>query len=266
MTQLLSHLPDGYALTEHMSRRPCLPDDLHHWHGVQSCRLRFMDREAGHVLWKLTSGLHVNRIQYYDIPVWNVDGSRSLFLSTRPGHRCLHDYSAFMGNGHGENWRPLERSHLNRQLLAPLVWSNVDPDVLYGAEHDGRWTFVFRRNVADGTQNDLAQLEGTDIQVVPPAPEDRRLIARRFGESRFFLIDLATGTTEEVNVSNPVSRIRFTKRADDAVLGGQGGAGRRVQAVLGQFPQIWVDAQIGRNRCLAEVHYFADQSFPNRPM
>ncbi len=184
-------------------------------------RTVFLDSITGVEVWKMTQDPAIVRHEYYDIPVWNRDGSHMLIkhqgeVAPNPNWLLSADGSAL--------W-PLPETP-----VVDLKWSWLDPDLIFG--FDG--TEIVRVTWPTWTVESLFDLDSVtppfdtgSVFLVPPHPVDDRLLLHTFAQGRFFSFDLDLGQLTEIQtdgrwaVLDGIHRLRWTKDTDHNVFFGQ---------------------------------------------
>ena len=184
-------------------------------------RTVFTDSITGVETWKMTHDPAIVRHEYYDIPVWNRDGSFML-INHQGG---VAPNPNWVLNADGSALRPLPTTS-----VVDLKWSWLDPDLLFGL--DG--SEIVRVTWPTWTVEPLFDLDTVSppfdtgfVFLVPPHPVDDRLLLNTFAQGRYFSFDLGASELTEIQtdgrwaVFDGIHRVRWTKDADHHVFFGQ---------------------------------------------
>jgi len=180
-------------------------------------RTVFRDTVTGRAAWRMTCDPSVNVNDYYDIPVWNADGSLMAFLSRREtGER-----TRWLMNADGSNLRPMPSA--DGKPVGPGYWSILYPDRFYHAVRDDKGTHVVADDPLTGKRRVLVSAPGDLGAMMPPHPTEEWFLfgvktgdARPAGSdtpSKAFVLGL-DGTLKEVQFERRWHRLRFTKSPD----------------------------------------------------
>jgi VCBS repeat-containing protein len=184
-------------------------------------RTVYFDSITGVETWKVSHDPAIVRHKYYDVPVWNPDGT---YMMLR------HESEV----AESTNWLvPADSSFMLPLPESPIVdlkWSWLDPDVIYG--FDGG---VFRRvEWPTWTVTDLFDLntvvppvDTAKLDLVPPHPVDDRLLLHTYEQGRFFSFDQGLSQLTEIPTDgrwatpDGIHRVRWTKDDEFNVFFGQ---------------------------------------------
>jgi len=177
-------------------------------------RTVFLDPVTHNYVWKVTDDPSVDLLQYYDIDVWNADGSAMMLVSQRLGGSAY-----LLMDADGENLRVM-RAPGDNSLTTPF-WSVKDPTVIYGIRRDAEHTYLIERHLDTGEDKVLVTADRPDLSFFPPHPsEEYFLLARRSSkqpELGAYYLASRDGTLEKLPLEGWIHRLRFTKR-DDLML------------------------------------------------
>ena len=174
-------------------------------------RTVFLDPATLNYVWKVTDDPSVDLLQYYDIDVWNADGSAMFLVSQRLGGS-----SYWLMDADGERARVF-RAPGDASLLSPF-WSVKDRNVIYGVRRDDEHTCLIERHLDTGEDKVLVTADRRDLSFYPPHPsEEYFLLARRSQkdpEDNVYYLASRDGTLERLPLEGWIHRLRFTKRDD----------------------------------------------------
>lgn len=195
------------------------------WHGLEALAQRqavewpalgctessmFTDALAGATIMRMTAHPASDHLQYYDVPLWNADGSRLLMRSRERGRNFLLA-EADSGSLKGFQDPPANRF---------AVWCPNDPDLAYFLRRGG--DELVRLNVDTGEQTPVADLSAYhhDYRLAPLSHDGRfALLHDRFDGTRpFLVVTLADGSVRELETPLPVCRVRFARSPDHALF------------------------------------------------
>ena len=189
-------------------------------------RTLFKDVTTGAVIWKMSHNPGYNFHTYSNLAVWNLDGSRLLFTSTRPGRD-----RNWLVSPDGGRWAPIKPDG------AWVYWSELSKDrVIY---EDNR-RHIFETDVATGETRQLWDLskEPGELKLFRPSHDGKKFVVRQMripvGKTThsFALVLNADGTGEiqRIDLGTEAGQVWYLKRADHSFTFNQeGGEGERCQ-------------------------------------
>ncbi len=233
-------------------------------------RTIFHDTVTGAEIWRVTHERGDDRIVYYDVPVWNPDGSMMMVLhGSGIGGR-------YWVAGADAAWlRPLgvlsdegEADEIASESFSGEVfwaWENVD--WVYSEAHG----IVSRTDWTTGESTellDISQAAGVAAdrwRIQPPHPLDDRLLFTTKEIGRVFALDVHTLEVDEFVTDgrwalvDGIHRLRWTKDPDHSILIGQNYVLADGQSVLDpvQYTGLFAEELDGLSECMLDA-------YPNR--
>jgi hypothetical protein len=223
-----------HKLTELDSRRHIKPFDL-----LKSSqgeypgeRVVFRDSSTGSEIWKLSRNPGYNYHQYSNIPAWNLDGSRLLLLSTRPGGSRFWRVAP-----DGRRWTPTTMN-----MSGWAFWSTSDAQKVYALDsHPG---VIWEVDVSTGQSRrvwDLSAEKG-ELKLFRPSVDGKKFLVREKyipvnGTTHSFGLVLnadGTGQPERFDLGREVGQMWFLKRDDYSFVYGASQFDKDVPA------QVWL--------------------------
>lgn len=215
-------------LSELASRRHIKPYELLQTSTGEypSERTIFRDVKTGTVIWKMSHNPGYNFHTYSNLLVWNIDGSRLLLSSTRPGGA-----RNWLVTPDGGRWTPSSVD------AAWVYWSELNKDrVIY---EDNR-RHIFESDVSTGQTRQLWDLsqEPGELKLFRPSHDWKKLVVRQMripvGNTThsFALVMNAdgTGAIQRIDLGTEAGQVWFLKRADHSFTFNQDGSdGERCQ-------------------------------------
>ncbi len=191
-------------------------------------RTIFKDVTTGTVIWKMSHNPGYNYHTYSNLAVWNIDGSRLLFSSTRPGVRSRN----WLVAPDGGRWTPLPGPD-----AAWVYWSELSKDRLI--YEDARHQIV-ETDVATGQTRQLWDLskEPGELKLFRPSRDGKKLVVRQMrvplaGTTHSFALVMnadGSGTVQRIDLGVEAGQVWFLKRADHSFTFNQeSGEGERCQ-------------------------------------
>lgn len=189
-------------------------------------RTIFRDVKTGTVLWKMSHNPGYNFHTYSNLLVWNIDGSRLLLSSTRPGGA-----RNWLVAPDGGRWTPSSVD------AAWVYWSEINKDrVIY---EDNR-RHIFESDVATGQTRQLWDLsqEPGELKLFRPSHDWKKLVVRQMripvgNTTHSFALVMnvdGTGTIQRIDLGTEAGQVWFVKRADHSFTFNQDGTdGERCQ-------------------------------------
>lgn len=199
-------------LTELASRRHIKPYELLQNSAGEypSERTIFRDVQTGTVIWKMSHNPGYNYHTYSNLRAWNLDGSRLLLFSTRPGRT-----RTWLVSPDGSRWTPIPPDD------TWAYWSELDKDHLIYSDTKRR---ISEMDVSTGQSRQLWDLsnEPGELKLFRPSHDGKKFLVRQMGipvgntTHSFALVMNAdgTGTIQRIDLGNVDGQMWFLKRAD----------------------------------------------------
>ena len=185
-------------------------------------RVVYQDSFTHTFVWKMTHDPSVDRHVYYDIPAWNANGSKIIFMSTRPGTGT----GFWIMDANGSNIRELKILKGRMRLRPPIFWSNQDPNKIYFAMDDDEKTEILSMDILSGEMKTIGTIYEPGFDIMPSSPDDKKILLRKkyygvggfYEEDKVYILDVETGLIERVPIPGKIHRIRFTKAPDYSIF------------------------------------------------
>jgi len=199
-------------LSELASRRHIKPFELlqNSVGEYPSERTIFRDVQAGTVIWKMSHNPGYNYHTYSNLRVWNLDGSRLLLFSIRPGRS-----RTWLVTPDGGRWAPIPPDD------TWAYWSELNKDHLIYIDTHRR---IFEDDVSTGQTRQLWDLsqEPGDLKPFRPSHDGKKFLIRQMNvpvgntTHSFALVMNAdgTGTIQRIDLGTMDGQMWFLKRAD----------------------------------------------------
>jgi len=200
---------------------------------TETCFIR--DELAGAMILKVTAHPGSDHLQYYDVPLWNADGSMMLIRSRTESRRfCL-------ANGDGSHLRP----SIVTDTRAFACWDPVHIGFVYHLTQ-GDERALTRLKVRTGEDEVVADLGHLEHQMrqAPLSPDGKHALLHAPPGEQYpcLLVSTAQGSVETVPAPLPVLRVRFSKAPDYSIFLNSGSGVERttgfVQVPSGEFRPI----------------------------
>ena len=176
-------------------------------------RLVYRDSVTGNIVWRMTHHPDVDKVIYYDIPLWNADGSLIRWATRRGSARQW-----FM-NADGSGLRGAEA--LERARAGGAFWSVREPNVLLYSKNVGNRSVIHNLNIDSGESEEVASLSEPGYGMMPPHPDERHfLVAKRSKKNNtsFFYLLGPDGLKRKFDFGRFVHRLRFTRSPDHDIF------------------------------------------------
>lgn len=193
------------------------------WRRLEDCRQGdaylseravFVDSATGHTVWRMTDAPGIDFHKYYDIPVWNADGSQMLFVTARRGKM-----ERWIMQADGSRLRPVPCS----DDLRDAYWHPTDPRRLLYADYDRNGPHIRNLRIesldsVSGQKQTLLELPGKIGAMQPPHPSGRHFLFgardRDVDSHSTATVVSMDGAMQALTFERRWHRLRFTN-ADD---------------------------------------------------
>lgn len=161
-------------------------------------------------VWNVSGTLVGAYHQYFDVPVWNINGSK-MFIRLR-SNRDLYMVSSLTETPAKVN----VHSKMGRKGDNYVQWDMKDPEVFYYAAYDIEQTGTYLVKQKLTGEQELIFIHSNELRLAVPHPNGEHLLLHPpLGKTYNSIIyTLSTGTTKSVKMPGPVHRARFTKHPD----------------------------------------------------
>jgi len=175
-------------------------------------RLVFRDTVTGNQVWRMTCDPGVDKVQYYDLPEWNADGSRLIFDTRR------EPTGLWQMDADGGNLRPLpiEGASSFRGFL-----SIKDPGIFYLSRTDESGTYVDAWNITTGERQEVAHCSVPGLGMQPPHPSEEHFLLSKNGTADTDCVVVVVGrdgSEQVVPIGGRYHRLRFAKSPDRRIF------------------------------------------------
>ena len=195
-------------------------EDFRRGDAYLSERTVFTDTATSHTIWRMTSDPGMDYHTYYDIPVWNADGSLMMFMTGRRG-----TLERWLMNADGSHLRPFPGD--DGPALRDAYWHGTDPDLVLYADYDRKGSHILKSrvktlDVVTGESKTLLELDGKVGRMMPPHPSGESFL---FGAtdrdvdapSTATVVKLG-GAIQTILFERRWHRLRFTNAADRRIF------------------------------------------------
>ncbi|MBM4085900.1 MAG: hypothetical protein FJ272_14025, partial [Planctomycetes bacterium] len=173
-------------------------------------RVVVRDPGTGAPIWRLTVDPALNRHVYYDIPAWNANGSKMLFLSCRPGN------GIWLMDADGSDLVALD---LPPGTSGNHVHWGAEPKQLLFAESDATGTNVIALDVVTGERTQLFRVDVPGLSLCPLLGQQTRMMLEKRGDKlEIYTVNPDGSDLRPVPVEGQLHRLRFTKAADNSIF------------------------------------------------
>jgi|GEM_PF-2717546 len=181
--------------------------------------------------WQISRGLDWANHQYTDIPVYNCNGSRTLFKDKENNFYISKSLSDTP-----------EKLTLPANPIGKVEWDRTRPDILFYLTEKNEVFSVHQHNVKTGRDSVIHTTTNFMSEIAPAHPDGEHLLMgpKDKWESVLEILSLKTGEVMEIPIDKPLHRIRFTMAPDLTVY--------LNSALIRPKPSWLVDVQTGEYR------------------
>ncbi|MFA7228984.1 MAG: hypothetical protein WC061_08110, partial [Melioribacteraceae bacterium] len=152
--------------------------------------------------WQISRGLDFANHQYTDIPVYNCNGSKALFM----GKKGNYYYSESLESS------PVKIEFKNKPM-GRVQWDSKKPDVLYYLSNKNSNSIINLLNLATGEDREIYSTVNFISEIAPAHPDGEHLLLapKDQSESVMEIYSLKTDVSIKIPMDVPLHRVRFTK-------------------------------------------------------
>lgn len=159
--------------------------------------------------WQISRGLDFANHQYTDIPVYNCNGSKALFM----GNKGNYYYSENLESS------PVKIEFKNKPM-GRVQWDSKKPDVLYYLSNKNSNSIINLLNLATSEDREIYSTPNFISELAPAHPDGEHLLLapKDQNESVMEIYSLKTGESIKIPMDIPLHRVRFTKSLKDLTV------------------------------------------------